>query len=207
MHRYIITGGPGAGKTSLLTTLQGYGYPCSAEVSRELIMEELTKGSKCLPWLDLNCFAEKALERMIHAWLMAANMTMKRAYHRGTHPALHPGMMKDLVFFDRGIPDIIAYLRVAGLPVTEKYIAALRQYPYQTTVFLLPPWRAIYVQDSARWQTFEEAEAISRSIEETYRSAGYHIIVLPEDTMEQRAQLIQGYISGILAKTGIMTRT
>ena len=177
MHRYIITGGPGAGKTSLLTTLQGYGYPCSGEVSRVLIMEERSKGSRCLPWLDLNCFAGKALERMINS------------YHAAE---------KDLTFFDRGIPDIIAYLRVAGLPVAEKYISALHQYPYQHTVFLLPPWQAIYVQDSARWQTFEEAEAIYRSLGETYRSAGYHIIELPEGTVEQRAQFILGSIRTVV---------
>jgi predicted ATPase len=191
MHRYIITGGPGAGKTSLLTTLQNYGYPCSAEVSRALIMEELAKSSRCLPWLDLNCFAEKALERMISSYHMAADQVKVAAE---TETAETEEAENDLVFFDRGIPDIIAYLSAAGLPVTEKYITALHQYPYQKTVFLLRPWQSIYVKDPARWQTFEEAETICRNIEETYQSAGYHIIELPEGTVGQRAQFVQRYI-------------
>ena len=72
-------------------------------------------------------------------------------------------------FFDRGIPDIIAYLRVAGVPVSENFEQALSRHPYAKTVFLLPPWEQIYVQDAARWQTFEEAETIYHHLAAIYR--------------------------------------
>jgi predicted ATPase len=140
-------------------------------------MEELAKKSGCLPWVDLTCFAEKALERMVAAYHAVAD--------------------KALVFFDRGIPDIIAYLRAAALPVSEKYDAAIRQYPYHRTVFLLPPWQEIYVKDNARWQTFEEAEAIYHCIKATYQSVGYHITELPKSTLEQRVQFIQHCLNEI----------
>jgi predicted ATPase len=169
MPRYIITGGPGAGKTCLLTALQQRQYHCSQEVSRQLILEASAKGSNCLPWIDLSCFAGQAFGRMVDAWHAAAE--------------------EDLTFFDRGIPDIIAYLRIAGLPVAEKMQQAL-QYPYAGTIFLLPPWEQIYVRDPARWQTFEEAATIYHHIKTIYRSLGYKIMELPKSTVEQRMEII-----------------
>lgn len=170
MPRIIITGGPGAGKTSLLAALQQRGYPCSEEISRQLIMEESAKGSGCLPWIDLAAFADRALERMIASYQA----------EQEAGPC----------FFDRGIPDIIAYLRVAGLPVSEKFEQAITRYPYAATVFLLPPWDHIYVQDDARWQTFEEAETIYHQIGTIYRSSSYHIEELPKCPVEERTDLI-----------------
>ena len=170
MSRHIITGGPGVGKTSLLKALGRLNYACSGEASRQLIMEESAKGSGCLPWIDLPCFAEMALDRMIASYVAAGENAP--------------------TFFDRGIPDIIAYLTVAGLPVTESFEAALKKYPYAGTVFLLTPWKEIYVQDEARWQTFEEAERIGHHIKNVYRSSGYEIIELPKCPVEQRVDLI-----------------
>jgi predicted ATPase len=175
MPRYIITGGPGAGKTSLLAALQSRNYACSQEVSRQLIMEGSAQGSSCLPWIDLPSFAERAFGRMVEAWQAAAE--------------------DEFTFFDRGIPDIIAYLRVAGLPVPEKIELALRLYPYTKKVFLLPAWEDIYVRDPARWQTFGEAEILYHQIQSVYRSSGYEIVELQKCPVEQRADLVLKTIS------------
>jgi predicted ATPase len=169
--RYIITGAPGAGKTSLLEALQQLQFPCYGEVSRQLIIDLTAKGSRCLPWIDLPCFAELALSRMMADYRSA--------------PKEGP------VFFDRGIPDIIAYLSAAGFPVTDKYRAALRRYPYDTTVFLLPSWEDIYVQDPQRWQSFEEARLIDQHIRDRYRSSGYRLVTLPKSTVTERVAFIQ----------------
>lgn len=175
-NKYIITGGPGAGKTSLLTALRGLDYHCSEEASRQLIMEELEKNSNCLPWMDLHCFADRVLERMVALY--------------------HATQGNDLVFFDRGIPDIIAYLIVADLAVPEKYYAIAQRYLYDKTVFLLPPWPEIYIRDRARWQTFEEAEAIYHQIKTTYRLSGYRLIELPRASVGQRVKIIREHLEG-----------
>jgi predicted ATPase len=169
MPRYVITGGPGAGKTSLLTELEQRNYSCSREVSRQLIMEAIATGSRCLPWIDLPCFAERVFDRMVASYEAVAE--------------------DEITFFDRGLPDIIAYLRVAGLAPAERSEQALR-YPYARTVFLLPPWKEIYIRDEARWQTFEEARIIYRHIAEVYRSSGYEVRELPKCPVEQRADII-----------------
>ncbi|OQP62629.1 hypothetical protein A3860_26830 [Niastella vici] len=169
--KYIITGGPGAGKTSVLLALEKAGYPCSPEVSRRLIREEVANGSQCLPWADLSCFAGKTLDRMITQY----NQTAGHAR---------------ITFFDRGIPDIIAYLKAAALPVPDRFYTALQQHPYQPTVFILPPWKQIYINDAERWQTWEEAVALHTSIRETYRALGFTLIEVPPASVENRMESI-----------------
>jgi len=175
MPKYIITGGPGAGKTSLLAGLRQLHYPCYAEASRQLIIEEKETGSGCLPWLDLPCFAKKVLQRMITAFETAVD----------PRPA----------FFDRGIPDIVAYLKAAGLPVEDAFHRALEKYRYAPTIFLLPPWEEIYVQDSERWQTFAEAAFLADQIRTVYRQAGYHIIELPLGSVQERIVFMEKQLS------------
>lgn len=171
MPKYIITGGPGAGKTSLLKGLQQCGYHGYAEASRQLIMEEKKKGSDCLPWINLPCFAKKVLQRMTNDFRMASPTPDS--------------------FFDRGIPDIIAYLQAAQLPVDEEYRKAIRTHRYADTVFLLPPWQEIYVQDSERWQTFEEATVLGEHIRSAYVHAGYRVVELPRSAVQERIRFIQ----------------
>lgn len=175
MQRYIITGGPGAGKSTLLQALQQKDYPVSEEVSRSLIIEESRKKSHCLPWLNLECFAQKALIRMI------------QHYERAS-PAADP------TFFDRGIPDIVAYLRVANLPVHSRYQQALLRHPYNPLVFVAPPWPEIYINDSERWQSFEEAVRLHHALKETYHALHYTLLELPRASVAQRVQFIESHL-------------
>ena len=170
-EKYIITGGPGAGKTSLLQALKSAGFHCSEEASRRLIAEEVAKGSGCVPWINLSCFAGKALERMIQLYAQTAACT-------------------GATFFDRGIPDIIAYLKAAKLAVDDRYYTALQQHPYQPAVFILPPWQAIYVNDAERWQTFDEAVHLYIAIKETYEALGFTLIEVPPAGVDNRMNFI-----------------
>jgi predicted ATPase len=170
MERYVITGGPGSGKSTLVAGLEKAGYNCSAEISRKMIKAEVAKGSDCLPWLDISCFSDKVIAEMTTAWKASDG--------------------NDVTFFDRGIPDVIAYLKLADLPVADSYLTSLSQHPYHERVFILPPWEDIYVKDSERWQSFEEATAIYHVIKETYISFGFELIELPRVSEAHRIELI-----------------
>lgn len=172
-NKYIITGGPGSGKTTLLTALQHKGFNCSEEASRQVIIEEVAKGSTCLPWINLSCFANKTLERMIEQYLSSPS---------------------NVTFFDRGIPDIIAYLKLAELPVADCYFKSLETHTYHRTAFILPPWKEIYLNDPERWQTFEESVAIYHSLKETYESLDFTLIELSKTTVAERMRIVEASI-------------
>lgn len=172
--KYIISGGPGAGKTTLIEGLKALGYECSAEVSRRLIIQEVERDSNCLPWKDIACFSDKVLEEMVISWYTS---------------------VAPLSFFDRGIPDIIAYLKIAELPVPDKFMSALEQAPYSRRVFILPPWADIYVNDNERWQSFEEAAAIYEAIKATYAELGFVIVELPKVSLEALLTFIIDFLN------------
>ena len=172
--KYVITGGPGSGKSTLIGGLEKAGYYCSAEISRKVIKAEVARGSDCLPWMDIACFSDKVIAEMTNAWKASEE--------------------NNLTFFDRGIPDVIAYLNIAGLPVPESYHSDLFLHPYEKQVFILPPWKDIYVNDSERWQSFEEATAIYHSIRETYTGFGFELIELPKASEAIRIHFIRDAI-------------
>ena len=99
-----------------------------------------------------------------------------------------------IVFFDRAIPDIIAYLNFAEVAVPEEYYTALGLYPYHKQVFILPPWEAIYVNDNERWQTFEEAVLLNEAIRKAYTACGFELIDVPKNSLSERIVFIRDFI-------------
>ena len=175
MALYILSGGPGAGKTTLLTALRQAGFAVAEEVSRQLIREQVALSSRQVPWLDLAGFAELALARMV--------AQHQQATQRG-----------ELTFFDRGLPDLIAYLEVAGLPVPPTYYVAVAAHPYQRQVFMAPPWPEIYVNDAERWQTLDEAAAIYQALRLVYQRVGYTVVELPKTIVAARVDFIRAVV-------------
>lgn len=48
-HFYVITGGPGAGKTTLVNNLHALGYQVSSESGRAIIQAQLRANTKLAP--------------------------------------------------------------------------------------------------------------------------------------------------------------
>jgi len=176
MALYLISGGPGAGKTTLLAALRQAGFAVVPEVSRQLIQEQVALGSSLLPWHDLGGFAELARARMVAQHAAASR--------RG-----------GITFFDRGLPDLIAYLTAAGVPVAPAYYRAVADYPYQRLAFLAPPWPEIYVNDPERWQTPAEAAALYETLHATYAALGFDVCVLPRTTVAARVAFVQATLA------------
>ncbi|MGR5065934.1 AAA family ATPase [Photobacterium sp. DNB22_13_2] len=166
MQPIIITGGPGAGKTSLLDTLARRGYMTFPEVSRSLIREQAALPDGALPWTDLPRFAALCLEMMSN---------QREQAQRGTMPA----------FVDRAIGDICAYLTIGGEVVDEHYRTMAKG--YFPIVFVCAPHADIYVQDDERPHSFVEAGKIHAQLVSTYRDLGYEVVDVPWDKIEERA--------------------
>ncbi|WP_406720150.1 AAA family ATPase [Thioclava litoralis] len=157
---FVVTGGPGAGKTSLIIELPRRGLHTIPESGRAIILEELQRGGDALPWADRLANAERMLEQDLRAYSAAQALS-------------------GAVIFDRGIPDILGYLTLCGLPVPPHVAAAAKSARYNRRAFLAPLWDKIFPQDSERKQTRAEAEATCAITRETYTAVGYQITELP----------------------------
>ena len=169
--RIVISGGPGAGKSTLIKALHKLGYPTHEEYSRTLIDAAKKEGQSRAFLSDPHAFSE------------ALFIGRKQQYE-----ALHDfHSSQPYVFFDRGIHDIYAYLKAIGKDTAEwhKKVAAF-QYDL---VFLLSPWEAIYKADAERTETFEEAEHYFLFIEKVYKQS-HKIIYVPHDTVDTRISFI-----------------
>jgi predicted ATPase len=173
---YIITGGPGSGKTTLVESLRSHGFACSIEAGRGVIQDQVLVGGKALPWRDPLLFAELML-----SWEM-------RSY-RLAEQAVGP------VFFDRAVPDVLGYLRLMNIPRPEHMRNATRKFHYHRTVFIAPPWREIFHQDVERKQDFDEAQRTYDALAATYTSLAYELIELPRLSVAERCEFVLTHVS------------
>lgn len=171
VHLYIITGGPGSGKSTLLKALGQHGLPCMPEAGRAIIQHQLFIGGTALPWADRNLFAELMLSWDIRSYNEALQLNTS-------------------VLFDRGIPDVMGYLRLCNLTVPPHVEKAAQTYRYHQRVFIAPPWQEIFTRDEERKQSFEEAQATYKSLTEAYLELGYELLPLPLASVEERVKFV-----------------
>lgn len=55
-----------------------------------------------------------------------------------------------IIFFDRGLPDTLCYMKMENIPVTEEFNKTIKDTIYNKKVFILPPWNKIYENDTER---------------------------------------------------------
>ena len=172
---FVLTGGPGAGKTTALVELEKRGYRVAPEVARQIIQEQVRDGGTALPWADRKVYTDLMLARSIESY-------------KAHTPALQA------TFCDRGIPDTLGYARLIGLEEHAAIRIACDQYRYAGSVFLAPPWQEIYQTDRERKQDFAEAVRTSETIARVYRECGYEIVELPKSEPSARAEFILGHL-------------
>jgi predicted ATPase len=94
------------------------------------------------------------------------------------------------VFFDRGVPDVVGYLRLLRLPVPKHMQKAAGVFRYNRRVFIAPPWPEIFQQDSERRQGLDEAVRTYEAMVTTYSGCGYELVELPRAPVEERVRFV-----------------
>jgi predicted ATPase len=169
--KIVITGGPGTGKSSIINALKQAGFTCFDEISRDITLQARKEGIEQLFLEDSLLFSEKLLEGRQQQYIDAHN-------HED-----------HVVFLDRGIPDILAYMDYIGDTYPKLYEEACRSHTYDQ-VFILAPWQDIFVSDSERYETYEQATVIHDKLVDTYLRFNYDLIDVPFDSITKRTEFV-----------------
>lgn len=174
----VITGAPSSGKTTIINALSVLGYQTAPEIARNYLGYLLNQ----------NPHEYESLRSEITVQSKIIELKLKR--ERQLCP-------EDLIFFDRGVPDSLAYFRYYNID-TDKMIEKMNIYQYAWVFFLegLP-----VQQDEIRRENEHQARRIGDYIYNAYTELGYSVIRIPPDTVEHRIEQILSEIPAELKTT------
>lgn len=146
-------------------------YHCLPEISRDVTLQAKKQGIDQLFLSEPLLFSTLLLEGREQQFLEAEKSN------------------KDLVFFDRGIPDVHAYMNYFKTKFPAVFLEKSKLYTY-TSIYLFSPWKEIYTSDNERYETFEESVRINEYLVAAYKELGYAIIEVPFGAVTERADFI-----------------
>jgi len=167
---YVITGGPSSGKKTVLGLLKAKGYRVIPEVARGVIDRANRQG--------ISTKALRKDEAKFQESLLPIKLRLEQNLPRD-----------QVIFWNRAMPDSIAYLQNCG--GDPKEAVALCERGLYKRVFLLEQLPE-FARDYARTEDKSTAEKISQLLREAYEQLGYEVIFVPVMSAEERVKFIQG---------------
>lgn len=177
--KIVITGGPCSGKTTVIDALEKSGFTCIHEFVRDITKEEKKKNGTSLTFTR-NPIATVANPLDFNTKILNARITQYKSVKL---------KKTDLIFFDRGIPDVLAYMECFGQSYSSVFKNACTNNVYDI-VFLMPPWPEIYTTDNERFEGYDEALLINDALIKIYTSFGYALQIVPKTTVAERIDFI-----------------
>jgi predicted ATPase len=183
MKRYVLTGAPGAGKTSILRRLQERGFDVVEEAATAVIADGQAAGDS-EPWTRADFVEEVAALQRRRQTLSTTSDATVQVYDRSpicTHA-------------------LSVYL---GRPVPETLCAEIdritRERVYEQQVFFV---RTIGFCEptAARRISYQESLEFERVHEESYRRFGYELVDVPAGEVADRVELIAATMARLSAR-------
>lgn len=192
MQRYIVTGAPGAGKTSVLSELSTRGFAVVAEAATDVIAREQQRGV-AEPWRDasfLTLITQLQQERRAADSMLAAGNETDTGPVRADSPVVQ--------LHDRSALCTLALARFLGFPVPAALAAetarVLREHVFEPAVFLLRPLGFIEAT-AARRISYADSLVFEKVHEAVYAEHGFELIGIPAAPVAERAAAIAGHIA------------
>lgn len=175
-QKIVLIGGPGTGKTTVLNKLKEKGFFCFDEVSREVTLKAQKQGIEQLFLTEPLLFSKMLLEGREEQFLKA---NQKK---------------ENIIFFDRGIPDVHAYMNYFKSDYPAIFLEKSKEYKYDV-IFHFSPWKEIHTTDNERYETFEESSIIDNFLLNAYKELGYKIKNVPFGSVDERTKFIINSLS------------
>lgn len=174
--KIVITGSPGAGKTTLIEALRKNGLKCYDEPARKILNLQLEIDGPALPSKNPQAFIEEMLKDVEQSYANAEN---------------NDGP----VFFDRAFPDLYMYCSVfkVDLNILSNFE---KKFIYDKDVFILPVWKDIFVNDNLRKMPFDDSFFRQQELINAYIRLGYNLIEVPKTNVSKRVDFILSKTSG-----------
>lgn len=165
---YVITGGPGSGKTTAINLLKSLGYKTTEEPARHYMDIQRHNGNS----LD-------ELRRHQREFQLAI-LKMQVEQEQALDPA-------ELTFLDRGIPDSHAYYHFLQIPEDPQLAQALNGISYKKVFIMdcLP-----LVNDYARIEDEAAQLKIHQLLIDVYEALPFPIVRVPVMSAEERVGFI-----------------
>lgn len=169
--RYVLTGAPSSGKSTLIEALKRRNYRTVDEAARFVIEREVAAGRD---YRELRSHAADFQKEVLR---------MKVETERGLP-------RDEIIFLDRGMHDSIAYYRHEGVSEDDELLKACAAAEYRKIFVLDLISQKNFTEDGARSETWEGAQELDRLLEQVYRGAGFQVIRVPVLPVSERTDFV-----------------
>ncbi|ACA15593.1 conserved hypothetical protein [Methylobacterium sp. 4-46] len=171
---HVITGPPCCGKSTTIDLLAARGFRVRTEVARAHLDEALRAGR--------SVHEVRARPEEFQVSVLMRALAVERS--------LPP---EELIFFDRGVPDSLAYFRLHGLPEAD-YMSRIAAARYRTVFYLEP--LSDYVTDYARVESRHERDRLADLLWRAYADLAFDVVRVPVLPAQERIDFILRRIAG-----------
>ncbi len=165
---YVISGGPGTGKTSIIKELEKQKFKILSEVAREVAIQDKRFIGKNIKEINARQF-QKAIFDL-----------QKEQYSKIKG--------EKIIFTDRSFGDTLTYYNVNKIKIPKQKFEYAKKFKV-SGVFILD-FLDFYEIDDLRIESKKEQERIQNEIIKIYKKLGYKPLIVPFDTIKKRVKFI-----------------
>lgn len=173
--RYVLTGGPGVGKSEVINLLQQQGYQTIPEVWT-LLFNEAKQNN------NLKYFSAASNSVAFRKKLMKMQLSFENKLDK-----------KKSAFLDRSTVDVVAFGNIYNITMPQNITNIPKEDRYDLIFFIDPLPKNLYQKTELCSQ--EESLKIHQQLKEFYTDMGYPIVEVPFDSLKKRMAFILNTIA------------